>query len=562
MNTAIEDFTHDYNCAVKSYNDGDYVSFLRHIRPTIERLCVLIIRDCSEDDELAEDIISGDKAIDFDRNTKEYRISYYSSNGKPKGSSWINAARNSFAYKFQMTKIDSSIERSIRTFFEDFHRFYSISSSTAQHFGQNKLDISIQSIACASCFAAFFDFIRAYKLLSDSIINVFDKLYKIESEEDAKLYELEKELETERALKEKAILEKNESESKLADVLSHNTQDKESMSQIQELLNKAIQEKTESNSREQIAKEEIVSLSQQLSSAQNELKSKNESLDAALFEIETLKAEINKAKESSDTDSKIEEEEPEVTLDNLFDMTDEEPEEDEEEEDYLDQFDLSDYQRNFVNKLLPLVEEELSVKEMAENLNIKAQTVIDRLSFMIEKSIIQLDYILKRQDIQDILYILRQTGLDSSIRSINSKCYYKHSSEDIQLVIAVCQKQGTMLSPVLPPTNKEWKFVSGLKLRGMSKTIFNRKIKIGMNEKGYYIKDGEDYIKIADAQPGFSLFSGSIHIHSAESYYSFGQVIKHSIGKNNEVQIGWIREEDTRVVFTSMNKTEYYYTWK
>lgn len=560
MNTAIEEeFQHDYNRAVKCYNEGEYVFFLRHIRPAIEKMCVLIIRDCSDDEELAEDIISGNRIIDFDRSTKEYRISYYSIKGKPKNSTWINAARKSFLFKFQITKNDSSIERIIKTFFEDFHRIYSMSSFISQHFGQNELDISIQSNACASCFAAFFDFIRTYKLLSDSTIKVFDKLYKIENEEDTKLYELEKELETERALREKAVNDKNESESKLADALSHYIQDKESMSQIQELLNKAIQEKSESNSREQIAKEEIASLNQQLSLAQNELKSKNESLDAALTEIEALRAEINKAKESIDTVSNSEEE---VSLDDLFDMPEEEPIEDDEEEDYFDQFDLSDYQRNFVNKLLPLVEEEMSVKEISEYLNIKVQTVIDRLSFMIEKSIIQLDYILKRQDIQDILYVLRQTGLDASIRSINAKCYYKHSSEDIKLVIAVCQKQGTILSPVLPPTNKEWKFVTGLKLRGMSKAIFNRKIKIGMNEKGYYIKDGDDYIKIADAQPGFSLFSGSIHIHSAESYYSFGQVIKHSIGKNNEVQIGWIREEDTRVVFTSMNKTEYYYTWK
>ncbi len=80
-----------------------------------------------------------------------------------------------------------------------------------------------------------------------------------------------------------------------------------------------------------------------------------------------------------------------------------------------------------------------------------------------------------------------------------------------------------------------------------------------MNDNGYYLMDGDDYIKLDARNPRHSTAIGSIHIHSAESLTSPGFKIYHYVDKNDECLLGWIREEKKRIVFTTIDQIEYVY---
>lgn len=62
MEQVKDNFKHDYNLAVKSFNEKDYTSFFRNIRPCIELLSKLIIYDVLGEDKAVE-LIEGEISI-------------------------------------------------------------------------------------------------------------------------------------------------------------------------------------------------------------------------------------------------------------------------------------------------------------------------------------------------------------------------------------------------------------------------------------------------------------------------------------------------------------------
>ena len=63
MEQTKENLKHDYNKAVESYNELDYSSFFRNIRPAIENLSQFLIFDVWNNEMDAMEIINGDATI-------------------------------------------------------------------------------------------------------------------------------------------------------------------------------------------------------------------------------------------------------------------------------------------------------------------------------------------------------------------------------------------------------------------------------------------------------------------------------------------------------------------
>ena len=85
MEQIKESFKHDYNLAVRSFNEKDYKSFFRNIRPAMELLGQLSIYDILGESD-AVDLLEGDTSVEWKRDAKIYKISQYPSNHKPTGS--------------------------------------------------------------------------------------------------------------------------------------------------------------------------------------------------------------------------------------------------------------------------------------------------------------------------------------------------------------------------------------------------------------------------------------------------------------------------------------------
>ena len=84
MEQIKESFKHDYNLAVRSFNEKDYKSFFRNIRPAMELLGQLSIYDILGESD-AVDLLEGDTSVEWKRDAKIYKISQYPSHHKPTG---------------------------------------------------------------------------------------------------------------------------------------------------------------------------------------------------------------------------------------------------------------------------------------------------------------------------------------------------------------------------------------------------------------------------------------------------------------------------------------------
>lgn len=175
MEQIKESFKHDFNLAVRSFNEKDYKSFFRNIRPAMELLGKLAIYDIlGENDAL--DLLEGDTSIEWRRDTKIYTIIQYPPNHKPTGREFCELVPQ--VYYTQHTDITTTrmdekkkrLKRGLDSCASALSRYYSIASEFGNHTDRTDMDIKIQAIGCASFFMGYFDYLKSNKILSSSTI--------------------------------------------------------------------------------------------------------------------------------------------------------------------------------------------------------------------------------------------------------------------------------------------------------------------------------------------------------------------------------------------------------
>lgn len=175
MEQLKDSFKHDFNLAVKSFNEKDYKSFFRNIRPAMELLGKLAIYDIlGENDAL--DLLEGDTSIEWRRDTKIYTIIQYPPNHKPTGREFCELVPQ--VYYTQHTDITTTrmdekkkrLKRGLDSCASALSRYYSIASEFGNHTDRTDMDIKIQAIGCASFFMGYFDYLKSNKILSSSTI--------------------------------------------------------------------------------------------------------------------------------------------------------------------------------------------------------------------------------------------------------------------------------------------------------------------------------------------------------------------------------------------------------
>ena len=185
MEQIKESFKHDFNLAVKSFNEKDYKSFFRNIRPAIELLGKFFIFDilCEKD---ALNFIDGETSIDWKRDIKVYKIINYPSHHKPTGREFaeyvpqIYYSRHTDITTSRIDENKKRLKRGLDSCAGALSRYYSIASEFGSHTGNTELNESVQAISCASFFMGYFDFLKSYKILSSVTINFLTVLDKFQ----------------------------------------------------------------------------------------------------------------------------------------------------------------------------------------------------------------------------------------------------------------------------------------------------------------------------------------------------------------------------------------------
>ncbi len=106
--------------------------------------------------------------------------------------------------------------------------------------------------------------------------------------------------------------------------------------------------------------------------------------------------------------------------------------------------------------------------------------------------------------------------------------------------------------------NSEWYFVESVPFTKASKEFLSYKCRVVLSTLGYYLEVTGDYIKLGDYPKGFSYENGSVWIKKARD--SKGQPIVHDISSDSHL-IGYIREEDDKIVYTNSDDEVYTITF-
>lgn len=171
---------HDYDIAVDAFNKRDYRGFFRNIRPAIELLCKLLIHEFVSDEDLAEDIISGNVSIKKDRTSERYIIE--NDFRRIQGSAlaailpWVYFYKHSDVAFSRVDQQKKRLKKGIETNAANLYQWYSTASELGSHTGASSMNDEKQALACATFFPGFFDFMRSNNVLQPSIISFLESL--------------------------------------------------------------------------------------------------------------------------------------------------------------------------------------------------------------------------------------------------------------------------------------------------------------------------------------------------------------------------------------------------
>lgn len=279
MEQIKESFKHDFNLAVRSFNEKDYKSFFRNIRPAMELLGQLSIYDILGESD-AVDLLEGDTSVEWKRDAKIYKISQYPSHHKPTGREFCELVPHVFYSKnteVTTTRIDEKkkrLKRGLDSCAGALSRYYSIASEFGSHTGGTGMDVKVQAIGCASFFVGYFDFMKSNKVLSSSTITF---LYQL----DAFQYEVPAVAEESKQRIEELIVEIEEKETALL------TAQKLQAEAEQQRL-EAEQRTTEVETQLETLQNRIVELQEQLSNKETVETANTEKQDSTISDTSIL----------------------------------------------------------------------------------------------------------------------------------------------------------------------------------------------------------------------------------------------------------------------------------
>lgn len=182
MEHTKENLQHVYNLAVEAFNNKDYPTFFRNIRPGIELLSQYLIFDFLDNEEQALDLINGDASITRNRGDNSYSYSTSPADFKPKGRVFSELFPKVYFCMHPdvaTSKVDEQkkrIKRGLDSCSAEMCRYYSIASEIGSHAGRTVLNEEIQARSCASFIMGLLDYLRSNRIVSALAMAFFEKL--------------------------------------------------------------------------------------------------------------------------------------------------------------------------------------------------------------------------------------------------------------------------------------------------------------------------------------------------------------------------------------------------
>ena len=176
-----KEFKDDYNTSVDRFNAKDYKNFFRNIRPTIEWLSKLLIYDFMREDDLAKEIINGEKTLELQPN-KLFKLKEGSKTYKPQGKTFALIFPKVYAYRHpeiataHPTSEEQRLNRGLRGCGEELARHYDIASGFGSHTNEYILNPDTQAKGIVAFIYSFFDFLKSNLIISPKTVEYLEGL--------------------------------------------------------------------------------------------------------------------------------------------------------------------------------------------------------------------------------------------------------------------------------------------------------------------------------------------------------------------------------------------------
>lgn len=169
-------FERDYKEAISKYGQGNYVLFLRNLRPALEWLCKIVVFDVLDNEELYNNLLKGTKNISCNRETGIYSIVEGDKKAKEE-SSLVFVAKNAIYYKkpqlLDNDKVMKREKKALEHIFENIYFWFGEISGEGAH-AKLEENAKIQSEAIVAFIPMLIKNLK--KILSAETIRFLDSM--------------------------------------------------------------------------------------------------------------------------------------------------------------------------------------------------------------------------------------------------------------------------------------------------------------------------------------------------------------------------------------------------
>ena len=200
----------------------------------------------------------------------------------------------------------------------------------------------------------------------------------------------------------------------------------------------------------------------------------------------------------------------------------------------------------------------LSPEKIASQRSLSTQTIYSHIAFFIERGDLQVIDFVSQSAYEEIQEAIEIVGTDR-LSDIKDLCNDDITYNDIKMVVADVKRQDVKEEEISDNNNdSEWYFVDTVPFIKTSKRFLSYDCRVVLSELGYYLEVNDEYIKLGDYSEGFSFDEGNIWIKKAVDERGVRMVHDTEEGMH---LIGYIREEESKIIFTNPDDDEFTITF-
>ena len=230
-----------------------------------------------------------------------------------------------------------------------------------------------------------------------------------------------------------------------------------------------------------------------------------------------------------------------------------------------EEIDQEDSVPNQYKSTLWMVNDGLTVEQMAKESGLRVEIIYSHLAKLIESGHISLAQFLSEEKTNAIRKAVAKVGVNAPLKTIRNCCNVDVLFGEINLVIADFKRQGIDVdededseeedtAEDSMEAESEWHFVESVPFKKTSKRFLSYECRVVLSAWGYYLEVTGDYIKMGNYPEGFNEREGSVWIKRAQD--AKGQRMVHeSNGKSH--LIGYLREKENVIIYTNPNGEEF-----